>query len=212
MVLFVKSRQIGTRNKLKLFVYLKLSPVIMTSESVKKTPGKEQGKGSFKNNKRHGGKSPTSVTSLNSDAAVPMLRLGVSNNFDTFKKKVSIACMEKYKNLGRLIVDERYYVPPAVDTTQFNLTNDPHEIKKGRLREAHKRRDKEIDDMKIDQTSVFAYIVSKLSKESLDEVQRDKDWTTIEASRDPLALWLVVKATHQILTTSKVASIIKKTA
>ncbi len=103
-------------------------------------------------------------------------------------------------------------MPPAVDITQFNLTSDPHEIEKGHLREAHKRRDKEIDDMKIDRMSKFTYIVSKLSKESLDEVQGDKDWTTIEASRDPLALWLVVKATHQILTTSKVASIIKKTA
>jgi len=41
-------------------------------------------------------------------------------------------------------------VPPAVDITQFNLTSDPHEIEKGHLREAHKQRDKEIDDMKID--------------------------------------------------------------
>jgi hypothetical protein len=81
-----------------------------------KTPGKEQGKGSFKANKRHGNKSPTSVTSLNSDTAVPMLRLGVANNFDTFKKKLSIACMEKYKNLGRLIVDEAYYNPPAIES------------------------------------------------------------------------------------------------
>jgi hypothetical protein len=104
-----------------------------------------------------------------------MLRLGVSNNFDTFKKKVSIACMDKYKNLGRLIVDEKYYVPPAVDIMQFNLMSDPHEIEKGRLREVHKRRDKEIDDMKIDRMSMFTYIVSKLSKESLDEVQGDKD-------------------------------------
>ena len=69
----------------------------------KKPPGKEHKKGTFKGNKRQN--SPTSVLSLNSDTAVPMLRLGVNNNFDNFKKRVSIACMEKYKNLGRLIVD-----------------------------------------------------------------------------------------------------------
>jgi hypothetical protein len=149
---------------------------------------------------------------FNSDTAVPMLRLGVNNNFNNFKKKVSIACMKKYKNLGRLIIDEKYYVPPAVDTSQYNLTNDPYEVEKGRLREAHKRRDKEIDDMKIDRTSMFAYLISKLSKESLDEVQGDASWDKIEVSRDPLDLWKVIKATHQILTTSKVASIIKKTA
>jgi hypothetical protein len=153
-----------------------------------------------------------SNTSLNSDAAVPMLPFGVSSNFDLFKRKVSIACQEKYKNLGHLIYDEAYYTPTAVDTALYNLTNDPYEIEKGRLREAHKRRDKEIDDMRIDRTSMFAYLISKLSKESYDEVQGHKDWGTIESSRDPLQLWLAIKSTHQILTTSKVAGIIKKTA
>jgi hypothetical protein len=141
-----------------------------------------------------------------------MLRLGTTNNFDTFKKKLSIACMEKYKNLGRLIVDETYYTPPAVDVAGYNLASDPHDIEKARLREAHKRRDKEIDDMKVDRISMFAYIISKLSKESLDEIQGQPTWATVETDRDPLALWQLVKASHQILTTSKVASIIKKTA
>jgi hypothetical protein len=87
----------------------------MTAEEKSKTPGKETGEGVIKNNKKFGrSRSPTSVASLNSDTAVPMLRLGVNNNFDTFKKKISIACMEKYKNLGRLIVDETYYVPPVL--------------------------------------------------------------------------------------------------
>jgi hypothetical protein len=88
----------------------------------KKSPGKEHKKGTFKGNKRNAGnKSPTSVLSLNSDTAVPMLRLGVNNNFDNFKKRVSIACMEKYKNLGRLIVDEAYYIPPNVDVDDYDL-------------------------------------------------------------------------------------------
>ena len=67
-------------------------------------------------------------------------------------------------------------------------------------------------DMQIDRTSMYAYIISKLSKESLDEIQGDPNWGRIEAARDPLELWKVVKSTHQILTTSKVASVIKKTA
>jgi hypothetical protein len=37
-----------------------------------------------------------------------MLRYSIANNFDTFKEKMALACMEKYKNLGRLIVDEEY--------------------------------------------------------------------------------------------------------
>jgi hypothetical protein len=119
--------------------------------------------------------------------------------------------MEKYKNLGWLIIDEKYYVPPAVDITNYNLSTDPHDIEKTRLREAHKRRDKEIDDMKVDCITMFAYIISKLSKESLDEIQGHTSWADVEAERNPLELWLLIKAGHQILTTSKVASIIKKT-
>jgi hypothetical protein len=87
---------------------------------------------------------------LNSDMAVPMLHFGCANNYDLFKRKISIACMEKYKNLGRLIMDEKYYQPLLVDMALYDLTYDPYDMEKARLREAHKCRDKEIDDMKID--------------------------------------------------------------
>jgi len=66
--------------------------------------------------------------------------------------------------------------------------------------------------MRIDRTSMYAYLNSKLSKESLDEVQGHTDWASIEASRDPLQLWIVIKKCHQILTTSKVTVVIKKAA
>ena len=72
---------------------LEIIATAMTAEE-KKSPGKDPGKETFKSNKKHGGKSPTSVISLNSDTAVPLLRLGVNNNFDNFKRKVSIACGE----------------------------------------------------------------------------------------------------------------------
>ena len=183
----------------------------MTEHDNKDTPPRNGGKAPQKKKGFH--RSPTSVAgSLNSDAAVPMLRLGNTNNFDTFKKKLSIACMEKYKNLGCLIHDDVYYTPPMIDPAAYNLANNPHEIEKTWLREAYKRRDKEVADMEVDKTSMYAYIISKLSKESLDEIQGANGWATIEASRDPLALWKVIKSTHQILTTSKVASVIKKTA
>jgi hypothetical protein len=148
------------------------------------------------------------TVSLNSDTAVPQLKYGGGNNFDLFKKRVAIACLERYKNLGRLIVDERYYVPPLIDAADYNLAKDPYEVEKVRFRENHKRRDKEIDDMKVDRPSMFAYLISKLSKESLDEIQGHKDWKSIDSERDPLRLWLTIKECHQTLTTSKVASVI----
>ncbi len=93
--------------------------------------------------------------------------------------------MEKYKKIGRLISDEVYYEPPAIDKTLYNITNDPHDIKKGRLKEAYKMRDKEVNDMRIDKTSMYPYLLSKLSKESQDEIQGNSDWVDIERTRDP---------------------------
>lgn len=37
---------------------------------------------------------------------------------------------------------------------------DPYDIKKGRLQEAHKRKDKEINDMIVDRTVMYACILS----------------------------------------------------
>jgi len=60
-------------------------------------------------------------------------------------------------------MDEQYYVPDAVDTSLYDLTNDRYDVEKGRLREAHKHRDKEINDMRVDRTSMYAYLISKLN-------------------------------------------------
>lgn len=54
--------------------------------------------------------------------------------------------MDKYEILGWLIHDEKYYVPLQVDTSVFDLANNPYEIEKGVLQEAHKKKDEEIGD------------------------------------------------------------------
>jgi hypothetical protein len=115
-----------------------------------------------------------------------MLKYGPYGNYDLFKKKIAIMCMEKYKNLGRLFNDKKYYVPPEIYPMDYDLMHDIADIEKGRIQDAHKCRDKEIDDMAIDRMSMYAYILSKLSKESVDEISRHKDYDKIEAERDPL--------------------------
>jgi hypothetical protein len=68
---------------------------------------------------------------LNSDGAVPMLKYGLSNSYDVFKKKLTVTCMGKYKNLGRLINDEKYYVPPEIYPMDCNLAQDMMSRKEG---------------------------------------------------------------------------------
>jgi hypothetical protein len=43
-------------------------------------------------------------------------------------------------------------------------------------------------------------------------MQGHADWDAIESSWDPLRLWIMIKMSHQILTTSKVTAVIKKMA
>jgi hypothetical protein len=51
-------------------------------------------------------------------------------------------------------MDKKYYTPAAVDDALYDLMNDPYDVERERLREAHKRRDKEIDDIHIDHMSM----------------------------------------------------------
>ena len=79
-----------------------------------------------------------------------MLRLGgaTGSNWDLFARKMAIACMESVGNLGRLIVDKRYYNPPDIvdaDYGSLNPASDPHGIKKALfLLKAYESRAKEI--------------------------------------------------------------------
>jgi len=146
-----------------------------------------------------------------------MLRIGgtTGSNWDYFKRKMSVACMESVGNLGRLIDDEAYYIPPPVIDADFgslNPVSDPHGIRKAMLLKEYEGRHKEIRKMKEDRTKMYAYIYSKLSKESQDEIARDASFVTIEAERDPLNLWMLLKTTHMVATISKVPGIIKKSA
>jgi hypothetical protein len=92
-----------------------------------------------------------------------MLKYGPFSNYSVFKKKLA---------MSRLINDKKYYVPLEINHIDYDLTHDMMNIEKGRLRDTHKSREKENDNMFIDRTSVHAYILTKLSKESLDEFSR----------------------------------------
>jgi hypothetical protein len=95
------------------------------------------------------------ATDLNSNSAVPMLHYGPSMNYDVFKRKMIVACLEKFGNLGRMIQDEGYYEPRDVDQSVYDLVNDPYGIEKSRLLKALEARDKEIRNMEKDQASMM---------------------------------------------------------
>jgi hypothetical protein len=109
----------------------------MTDPEVKGKPDQKGNKKTPESTKQSKGRTNTAArlptACLNSDTAVSQLKYGGGNNFDLFKKRVAIACLERYKNLGRLIVNERYYVPLMIDIADYDLANDPYEVEKVRF-------------------------------------------------------------------------------
>ena len=143
---------------------------------------------------------------------VPTLRYGPNNNYVEFKKRLSLACHEKYKGLGRVIEDEEYWTPEEVDRSLYPLENDPDNVMKSCLLEAVKMRVKEISEMKNARPSMYAFIMSRLSRESEDAIKRHEFYDAFHSAKNPKALWLAIKETHLITTVSNLDSVIKKEA
>jgi hypothetical protein len=73
-----------------------------------------------------------------------------------------------------------------------------------------KERSNLIAKMENNRDNMFAYIESKLSKESLDEVKRHKDYEAVRDSVDPLQLCSIVKELHMVTTASRVEAVVKR--
>ena len=175
----------------------------------------------------------TATKSLDSDEAVPELKFGPGNNFVLFKERLLTACLEKYGGLGRLILMEEYWYPEAIDQEDYMVEVDGAEqgnepgadedlslasglvlLEAGKLafKEDIYARSKEINSMKRDRPRMYAYILSKLSKESFDEVKRLETYQAIQRSVDPLELWLAVKNVHVVTTSSRIEVVVKRKA
>ena len=141
--------------------------------------------------------------------AVPMLRHGTENNFPTFKKKLAVAVLEKYNDLGRMIDLGEYYVPEEVDVDQYDLDDDPHGLNIGEYKDARKSRCRNMDRMKCDRAGMFAFIMLRLSNESLDAVKLVDGWAEANAAKDPLQLWQLMEATHRVGIDSRIPAVLK---
>jgi hypothetical protein len=129
------------------------------------------------------------------------------------------ACLELYGGLGKLIALEKYWVPPKVNKEDFievdesgEKLKETDELVKTAILQAVKERVALIARMKSNRESMYAYITSKLSKESLDEVKRHKNYDSFSETNDPLELWLAIKELHSVATTSKVEGVVKRKA
>ena len=153
---------------------------------------------------------------LDSERAVPMLTFGTDSNFAIFREKLLIACLEKYGNLAMFIELKSYYVPPVIDKDDHYTTSttdaDLRDSYKTSFLTAMKGRQIEIEKMKAQRANIYAYITSKLSDASDDEVKRHPDYSVFSKTFDALALWSAIEEKHLVTTTSTDARVIRNKA
>ena len=65
-----------------------------------------------------------------------------------------------------------------------------------------KERQRIFNKMKKDRPNLYAYIYSKLSLESEDEIKRDTNYSIFSVDVDPLALWMAIYKAHLVSITS----------
>ena len=92
----------------------------------------------------------------------------MSRNFATFQEALCVACLEKYGNQGRLIDDDEYFVPPAVnkvdhvpppkDDGESEDDEDILEVYHQGYVESIKQRIKDIAKMKSQRSLMYGYI------------------------------------------------------
>ena len=141
--------------------------------------------------------------------AVPSLRHGTENNFATFKKKVTVACLETYKDLARMFDLGAYYVPPEIQVEDYDLDDDPHGVNISEYKDARKARTRHMNTMKAERAGLYAYLLLHLSNESMDAAKLSDGWDLADADKDPLMLWLIIEVTHRVATASRIPAVQK---
>ena len=76
--------------------------------------------------------------------------------------------------------------------------------------DAQKARAKQIRAMEQDRTRMYSYILSKLSKESLDEYKHHEDYELVSTNLSVKGLWIILGEIHALNTSSSNQVVLKK--
>jgi hypothetical protein len=145
---------------------------------------------------------------------ITVLKYGPGNNFSKFKEAMSKVALKEYGDLGKLIRQGDYYIPPTPDKTKYGSIDpaiDAEGMNEATYLEDMKAHEKKIREMEDDRSKLFALIIMYLSKESLDVAKREPNWDKIEEEADPKGLWMLVEKKHKVHSTSKVKEVTKLT-
>jgi hypothetical protein len=148
----------------------------------------------------------SNLLASSNEIRVPMLNWSsnfTENNLRVWKEQMSAYAMHKYGHLGLIFENNEYYTPEEVEypvnedgTDPLSEANDPGGFKADDFRSQIKQRREHIQKMAMDRLPLYAFMYNKISPQSKTALMREPDWETVEASKDVLALWLLIQTTH----------------
>jgi hypothetical protein len=128
---------------------------------------------------------------------VPILLYGPDNNFARFKEALSLAAIEKYGVLRRLIDAGRDWENKPPDPANYDFENDPYGMNLYCYKVDLKLHRKALLQHKEDSPKLYATICDKLSDASLDQIKLHPKYAEFNRSKDPLELWFAITELHQ---------------
>jgi hypothetical protein len=137
---------------------------------------------------------------------IPMLKYGKGNNFYKFKAALSKAALREYGNLGKLIEQEKYYVP-VLDLPDYNAMGISAANIDFMKNEAMKELAKEVGKMSRDKPKLYGLIRQHMSVDSRDEVSQQPNYAVWHVEKDPEQLWQVIVRTHKVDCVSNVTEV-----
>ena len=145
---------------------------------------------------------------------VPILTYGTENNFLEFKSLLALRAITEFKDLGRLIELNAYYVPDAIniDDDMLNEEHDPHGFNREVIKTEVISRTKNIADMKNNRGALYSMMKGQLTSEVIDALKQRAGFTEMGTLKDPLTLWREIVATHSSGETHKGPLFAKKSS
>jgi hypothetical protein len=143
---------------------------------------------------------------------IPILKYGPSNNFMRFKEALSKKALLEFGNLGKLINQGFIVMPDLPDRDTYRLDDNADGLNKLDYLEDMKQYRREVSNYKHDKPKLYALIMKYLSDKSLEAVQKEAGWTTVEADADPETLWQLVELKHKVHLSSEVEAVMKLAA
>jgi hypothetical protein len=123
-------------------------------------------------------------------------KYGPSNNFMLFKEVLSKKALVEFGNLGKLIKLGYIPLPDQPDRDSYALDGDPDGINRLDYLEDMKEYQTEVAELKRNGPKLYGLILKYLSDGSLDAVQKEAGWSSVEADADPEMLWQNIKYTR----------------